>query len=93
MNAAGRAIAMRSVAMGFEEPSDPEDRPQGRNGNGRYPGDDDRSQASHDGEGEEDPPMDGRQLLGLVAGQAHDVKCSVMSLVKRTGFPLGRTAR
>ena len=28
------------------EPSDPEDRPRGRNG--RYPGDDDRSQASHD---------------------------------------------
>ena len=28
------------------EPSDPEDRPRGRNGNGRYPGDDDRNQAS-----------------------------------------------
>jgi hypothetical protein len=29
------------------EPADPEDRPRGRNGNGRYPGDDDLGVISH----------------------------------------------
>src|SRR6185312_15975630 len=47
-----------------EEPPEPEGRPRGRNG--RYPGDDDRSQASDDDDvdeqgQEEDPPADGRQ--------------------------------
>ena len=50
------------------EPSGTEGPPRGRNG--RYSGDDDRSQASRDDdideEGEEDPPTDGRQLLGWV---------------------------
>jgi hypothetical protein len=64
-----------------EEPSDPEDRPRGRNGR-RYPGDDDRSQASHD----EDPPTDGRQLLGWAAKQVPDAKGRVMALGKRRGF-------
>jgi hypothetical protein len=70
----------------LEEPFDPEGRPRGRNG--RYPGDDDRSQASHDdGDQEEDPPTDGRQLLGWAAKQVPDAKGLVMSLGKRRGFP------
>ena len=51
----------------LEESLDPEDRPRGRNG--RYPGDDDRSQASGDEEEAESPPTDGRQLLGWAAKQ------------------------
>jgi hypothetical protein len=68
----------------LEGPSDPEGRPRGRNG--RYPGDDDRSQASHD-EDQEDPPTDGRQLLGWAAKQVPDAKGRVISLGKRRGFP------
>ena len=71
------------------EPSDPEDRPRGRNG--RYPGDDDRSQASHDhddqGEEEEDPPTDGRQLLGWAAKQVPDAKGRVIAVGKKRGYP------
>ena len=55
----------------------------------RYPGDDDRSQASHDDdeEGEEDPPTDGRQLLGWCAKQVPDAKGKVIGYGKKRGFP------
>ena len=73
----------------LEEPFDPEDRPRGRNGNGRYPGDDDRNQASHDDHqgAEEDPPTDGRQLLGWAAKQVPDAKGRVISVGKKRGYP------
>jgi hypothetical protein len=69
----------------LEEPFDPEDRPRGRNG--RYPGDDDRSQASRDDEDQEDPPTDGRQLLGWAAKQVPDAKGRVIALGKKRGYP------
>ena len=69
------------------EPSDPEGRPRGRHGNGRYPGDDDRSQASDDEDQEEDPPTDGRQLLGWAAKQVPDAKGRVIGIGKKRGFP------
>jgi hypothetical protein len=69
----------------LEEPFDPEDRPRGRNG--RYPGDDDRNQASHDDGEEEDPPTDGRQLLGWAAKQVPDAKGRVISVGKKRGYP------
>jgi hypothetical protein len=73
-----------------EEPSAPEGPSRGRNG--RYPGDDDRSQASQDDdiddEGrEEDPPTDGRQLLGWCAKQVPDAKGMVIGYGKKRGFP------
>ena len=73
-----------------EERAEPEGRPRGRNG--RYPGDDDRSQASHDDdiddEGqEEDPPTNGRQLLGWCAKQVPDAKGKVIGYGKKRGFP------
>jgi hypothetical protein len=68
----------------LEEPFDPEERPRGRNG--RYPGNDDRSQASHDDQ-EEDPPTDGRQLLGWAAKQVPDAKARVISVGKKRGYP------
>jgi hypothetical protein len=72
-----------------EEPSEPGGRPRGRNG--RYPGDDDRSQASGDDiddEGrDEDPPTDGRQLLGWCAKQVPDAKGKVIGYGKKRGFP------
>jgi hypothetical protein len=72
----------------LEEPFDPEDRPRGRNGNGRYPGHDDRSQASRDDEDpEEDPPTDGRQLLGWAAKQVPDAKGRVIAVGKKRGYP------
>lgn len=74
----------------LEEPFDPEDRPRGRP-SGRYPGDDDRSQAIADDHGqadeEEDPPTDGRQLLGWAARQVPDAKARVIALGRRRGFP------
>ena len=70
----------------LEDPSDPEDRPRGRQG--RYSGDDDRSQASRDEDGEdEDPPTDGRQLLGWAAKQVPDAKGRVIAVGKKRGFP------
>ena len=58
---------------------------------GRYPGDDDRSQASQDDdideEDEEDPPKDGRQLLGWCAKQVPDAKGKVIGYGKKRGFP------
>ncbi len=69
----------------LEEPFDPEDRPRGRNG--RYPGDDDRSQASGRHHEEEDPPTDGRQLLGWAAKQVPDAKGRVIALGKKRGYP------
>jgi hypothetical protein len=69
----------------LEEPFDPEGRPRGRNG--RYPGDDDRSQASHDDDQEEDPPTDGRQLLGWAAKQVPDAKGRVIAVGKKRGYP------
>jgi hypothetical protein len=71
----------------LEEPFDPEDRPRGRHGNGRYPGNDDRSQASDDQGDEEDPPIDGRQLLGWAAKQVPDAKGRVIALGKKRGYP------
>jgi hypothetical protein len=72
-----------------EEPSEPEGRPRDRNR--RYPGDDDRSQASDDDideEGqEEDPPTNGRQLLGWAAKQVPDAKGRVIALGKKRGYP------
>jgi hypothetical protein len=73
-----------------EEPAEPEDQSRGRNG--RYPGDDDRSQASDDDdiddEGrEEDPPTDGRQLLGWAAKQVPDAKGAVIGYGKKRGYP------
>ena len=67
----------------FEEPFSPEDRSRGRHGNGRYPGDDDRSQASRDDEDQEDPPTDGRQLLGWAAKQVPDAKGRVTAVGDR----------
>ena len=72
-----------------EELPDPEARPRGRNG--RYPGDDDRSQARDDdidGEGEEeDPPTSGRQLLGWAANQVPDAKGPIIGYGKKRRFP------
>ena len=72
-----------------EEPSGPEGPLRGRNG--RYPGDDDRSQASQDDdideEDEEDPPKDGRQLLGWCAKEVPDAKGKVIGYGKKRGFP------
>ncbi len=74
-----------------EESAEPDDRPRGRNG--RYPGDDDRSQASQDDDfdgedrAEEDPPTDGRQLLGWAAKQVPDAKGMVIGYGKKRGFP------
>jgi hypothetical protein len=72
-----------------EQRSEPEGRPRGRNG--RYPGNDDRSQASDDDiddEGrDEDPPTDGRQLLGWCAKQVPDAKGKVIGYGKKRGFP------
>jgi hypothetical protein len=72
-----------------EGPSEPEGQPRGRNG--RYPGDDDRSQASDDDVDEEgrdeDPPTDGRQLLGWAAKQVPDAKGRVIAIGKKRGFP------
>jgi hypothetical protein len=62
--------------------------PRGRNG--RYSGDDDRSQASRDDEEEgddEDPPTNGRQLLGWCAKQVPDAKGKVIGYGKKRGFP------
>jgi hypothetical protein len=79
---------VRDLREDLEEPSDPEGRPRGRNGNGRYPGDDDRSQASDDDiEDQEDPPTDGRQLLGWAAKQVPDAKGRVIALGKKRGYP------
>ncbi len=69
----------------MEDLHDPEDRPRGRNG--RYPGDDDRRQASHDEDQEEDPPTDGRQLLGWAAKQVPDAKGRVIAVGKKRGYP------
>jgi hypothetical protein len=73
-----------------EDPGEPPARPRGRNG--RYPGDDDRSQASHDDDidregDDEDPPTNGRQLLGWCAGQVPDAKGKVIGYGKKRGFP------
>jgi hypothetical protein len=72
-----------------EESPDPGRRPRGRNG--RYSGDDDRSQASHDDdidpEGDEDPPTNGRQLLGWAANQRPDAKGKIIGYGKKRGFP------
>jgi hypothetical protein len=73
-----------------EESAEPDDRPRGRNG--RYPGDDDRSQASDDDDvdeqgQEEDPPTDGRQLLGWAAKQVPDAKGMVIGYGKKRGYP------
>jgi hypothetical protein len=72
-----------------DEPSDPEGRARPRNG--RYSGDDDRSQASGDddegNEDQEDPPTDGRQLLGWCAKQVPDAKGKVIGYGKKRGFP------
>jgi hypothetical protein len=72
-----------------EERSDPEGRPRGRNG--RYPADDDRSQARHDDDqeegDEEDPPTNGRQLLGWAANQVPDAKGQIIGYGKKRGFP------
>jgi hypothetical protein len=54
----------------LEESFDPEDRPRGRNENGRYPGDDDHSQASGDDSEEERPPTDGRQPFPIPEANA-----------------------
>lgn len=72
----------------LEEPFDPEDRPRGRP-SGRYPGDDDRSQARDDDQADEDedPPTDGRQLLGWAAKQVPDAKARVIAIGRRRGFP------
>jgi len=74
------------------EPPDPESPPRGRSRNGRHPGDDDRGQAMHDDDQaedleEEDPPIDGRQLLGWAARQTPDAKGKVIGYGKKRGFP------
>lgn len=76
------------------EPPDPESPPRGRSRNGRHPGDDDRSQAMHDDDDdqaenldEEDPPTDGRQLLGWAARQIPDAKGRVIGFGKKRGYP------
>lgn len=72
----------------LEEPFDPEGRPRGRHG--RYPGDDDRGRANGDDidqDEEEDPPTDGRQLLGWAAKQVPDAKGRVISVGKKRGYP------
>ena len=72
------------------EPFDPEFPPRGRTSNGRHPGDDDRSQAMGDDDPddpEEDPPTDGRQLLGWAAKQTPDAKGRVIGFGKKKGFP------
>jgi len=63
-----------------------------RGRNGRYPGDDDRSQARHDDDvdqegDEEDPPTNGRQLLGWAANQRPDAKGKIIGYGKKRGFP------
>ena len=82
----GPADRMSDPREEREEPARPEGRPRGRRG--RYPGDDDRSQASHDeDEEDEDPPIDGRQLLGWAAKQVPDAKGRVTAVGRKRGFP------
>jgi hypothetical protein len=75
----------------LEEREEPGGRHRGRNG--QYPGDDDRRQASYDddvdkeGQPEEDPPTDGRQLLGWAANQVPDAKGKIIGYGKKRGFP------
>ena len=81
----------RPAAPAPAEPFDPEARPRGRTNNGRHPGDDDRSQAMADqdepDDQEEDPPTDGRQLLGWAAKQTPDAKGRVIGFGKKKGYP------
>ena len=84
--------AARPVAEAYdpredlEEPFDPEGRALARPSR-RYPGDDDRSQATVDDEHpDEDAPTNGRQLLGWAAKQQPDAKGLVMSYGKRNGL-------
>jgi hypothetical protein len=90
----GTGTAARPVAVAephdpredYEEPFDPEGRALARPSR-RYPGDDDRSQATVDDEDpDEDAPTNGRQLLGWAAKQQPDAKGLVMSYGKRNGL-------
>ena len=66
-----------------EESFDPEGRAPGRRG--RYPGDDDRAQASDDGP-DQDAPTDGRQLLGWASKQVPDLKGMLIGYGKKKGL-------
>ena len=66
-----------------EEPSYPEDRAPARPS--RYPGDDDRAQASDD-EPDRDAPTDGRQLLGWASKQVPDMKGAIIGFGKKKGL-------
>ena len=85
----GTGTAARPVAVAepydpredLEEPFDPERRTPARPAR-RYPGDDDRSQATAD----EDAPTNGRQLLGWASKQVPDLKGTILSYGKRNGL-------
>jgi hypothetical protein len=66
-----------------EELSYPEDRAPGRRS--RYPGNDDRAQASDD-EPDHDAPTDGRQLLGWASKQVPDLKGMLIGYGKKKGL-------
>jgi hypothetical protein len=61
----------------------PEDRAPGRRS--RYPGNDDRAQASDD-EPDHDAPTDGRQLLGWASKQVPDLKGMLIGYGKKKGL-------
>jgi hypothetical protein len=66
-----------------EESSYPEGRSPARRS--RYPGDDDRVQASDDGP-DQDAPTDGRQLLGWAGKQVPDMKGPIIGWGKKKGL-------
>jgi hypothetical protein len=67
----------------YEESFDPEGRAPARRS--RYPGDDDRAQASDD-EPDHDAPTDGRQLLGWASKQVPDLKGMLIGYGKKKGL-------
>jgi hypothetical protein len=66
-----------------EESFDPEGRAPGRRS--RYPGNDDRAQASDD-DPDHDAPTDGRQLLGWASKQVPDMKGMLIGYGKKKGL-------
>ena len=71
------------------EPSGPEGRPAGPQWQvlGRRRPEPGQPDDDIDEEGEEDPPTDGRQLLGWCAKQVPDAKGKVIGYGKKRGFP------
>ena len=77
-----RQTALAPDPNDYEEPF-PEGRAPARRS--RYPGDDDRAQASDD-EPDQDAPTDGRQLLGWASKQVPDLKGMLIGYGKKKGL-------